>query len=118
VPDPIRYAILDHASEDSPIWELAWSLNQIVGGRTVELHPRLPVKDVQPHLLDLLRERHVEVYPLEDPSGPSLSLEDALVVASDEANWDAATAKTRYGVVLTESGEREYRAEYEAARRG
>jgi hypothetical protein len=116
VSSPIRYAILDHASDDCPLWEISWGLQQSIDGHLVEIHPRLPVQEVMPHLLDLLREGHVEVYRYDEPQEPSLSLEHALAVTADAANWDPATAKPPYGVVTTESGDREFRIEYEAAR--
>jgi hypothetical protein len=116
--DPIRYALLDHASDDAALWELPLALHQTVDSGMMEIHPRRPVEQVMPHLLDLLREGHVEMYPYDDPDGPSLSLDDALAAASDPSNWDPAAAKLRCGVITTESGDDEYEAERNAAHRG
>jgi hypothetical protein len=38
--DPIRYAILDNASDDAGLWTLPYRLRQEVAGEMVELHPR------------------------------------------------------------------------------
>jgi hypothetical protein len=114
----MRYAILDHATDDAALWELAWSLSQFINGRDVVIHPRRPVSEVLLHLLDLLREGHVEIYLDENPQEPSLPLEEALAVAADDANWDPASAKASYRVVATKSGDDEYENEYAAARQG
>ena len=114
-PHPIRYAILDHASDEASLWELPWQLIDHIDGRDVERHTPRTVTEVLPHLLDLIREGHVEIFRLADSQGPSLPLAEALAVASDEANWDPSTATDHYGVITTESGNRECETEHNAA---
>jgi hypothetical protein len=113
---PIRYAVLDHASDDAALWELPLALHQSVDGRMKEVHHRREVQHVMPHLLDLLREGHVEMYQYDEPNGPTLALDDAIAFASDSSNWDPATATVRCGVITTESGDDEYEIERDAAR--
>jgi hypothetical protein len=118
VADRIRYAVLDHAGDDAALWELPLALHQDVDDRLIEAHPRRTVEQVMPHLLDLLREGHVEMYPYDDPNRTRLSLEVALAAASDPSNWDPAAAKLRCGVITTESGDDEYETERDAAQGG
>jgi hypothetical protein len=113
--DLVRYAVLDHASDDAPLWELPLAIHQAAGDQMIEVHPRRTVEQVMPHLLDLLREGHVEMYPYDDPNGTCLSLEVALAAASDPSNWDPAAAKLRCGVITTQSGDDEYETERDAA---
>jgi hypothetical protein len=104
VTDAIRYAILDHASDEAYLWELPWSLS--TGG--VEIHPRRTVEEVRAHLADLLREGHVEMVCDGDPQATQLSLDEALAAAADDANWDPASARAVYLVTTTPSGDTEY----------
>ncbi len=60
---------------------------------------------------------HVEKWLFEEPGFPARALDDAVAVVSDDANWNAETASTLYGVITTESGERELKAEREASSR-
>jgi hypothetical protein len=118
MPHPIRLAILDSAADEANLWEFAVADEYGHPGGEVEIHPRRTVEEVMPHLLDLLREGHVEIYHCDDPQGPTLSLEEAVTAASGEANWEPATAKAPYCLAITESGEREYAVEYEAQHAG
>ena len=117
MPNAIRYAILDHAGDDANLWELPWSLSDHVGGGTVEIHPPRTVDEVRPHLIDLVREGHVELYRMNDPRGPKLSLDEALAVVADDTNWYPPT-ETAYCVITTDSGDREYEIERQTHEQG
>lgn len=108
--NPIRYAILDHAAEDSNLWELPWPT---VAGN-VEIHRQRTVDEVRPWLVELIRSGHVEVYRLDDLNSPTLTERDALAVVNDDANWAPSTAEAAYGVSSTESGDRGYQIEHDS----
>lgn len=112
-----RYAVLDMAGDQSPLWELTWGAQLVERDDTLrELHPRMPVPEVRPALEELLRAGHVEVFDWEEPDAPPLRLEAALAIVADDRNWvpPAESGQARaYGVDVTASGEDEYRRERE-----
>jgi hypothetical protein len=116
--NPVRYAILDSATDSSPLWELPWPLSHATDEGPVEIHPRRTMKEIRPVLVELLREGHVEIYPYREPEASALPLDDALAAISVDANWNPETTQEDYGVTLTESGERELRGEREEAHKG
>jgi hypothetical protein len=114
VTNPIRYAILDDASDEANLWELPWNA---INENGVEIHPRRTVEEVRPWLIDLVRDGHVVIFRMDEPDAPNLELDEALAVIADEDNWDPARAQTVYGVITTESGDREHELERNAAKR-
>ena len=75
MPHPIRYAILDAATDQPALWHLTYAQHVVIGGDSVEVHPPRTVEEVRPHLADLLREGHIEVFPFRDPESPHLPLD-------------------------------------------
>jgi hypothetical protein len=88
----------------------------ITDGEEVQVHPSRSVAEVRPVLTELLRQGHVELYRMDDPQGPTLPLDEALAAVVDDSHWQPGAIEKAYCVVITESGEREYRVEYEASR--
>jgi hypothetical protein len=111
VSHPIRYAILDHASDEANLWELPWSLS--VSG--VEVHPRRTMDEVRPWLVELLREGHVEMWLESDGNVVELDLDDALAATAQDDNWDPKSAHEVYLLHTTESGDAEFLLERKAA---
>jgi hypothetical protein len=113
----VRYAILDDAGDEAPLWELTWALSELRDGSRIEIHPPMTIDEVRRVLEELLRDGHVSLFVMDDPQGPLLALDDALQTVGEDANWTppATSGQDRaYALVLTDSGEAEYRAEYEA----
>jgi hypothetical protein len=45
---------------------------------------------------------------MEDPQGPTLSLDQGLAARADDAHWQPGAIAEAYCVVITESGEDQY----------
>jgi hypothetical protein len=116
VPDTVRLAILDDAFDEAPLWELQWGLEMITDGEKVQVHPLRSMDEMRPVLAELLREGHVELYRMDDPQGPTLSLDQALAAVAVDAHWQPGAIAEAYCVVITASGEDQYRVEHEASR--
>jgi hypothetical protein len=117
MPNRIRYAILDHAGDDAPLWELTWGLSVGEGRKLVEVHPPMTVAEARPWLDELLRDGHVKMYDWDAPDDSQpLDLEAALSIINDDANWEPRESRDRvaYSVQTTESGEEEYKKEHAA----
>jgi hypothetical protein len=105
-------AVLDHAVDGAPLWELLLGLQENRGlGVNVEVHPSLSVHQVRPVLGRALSDGHVEIYELSAPE-KDLDLSAALTVVADPANW--VPSHSGYGVCLTDSGREELQREYES----
>jgi len=115
---PIRFAILDDAIDQPALFHLTSGSEQVNGEDVVEIHPAYTRDEVRPHLVDLLREGHVEVWLFREPESPALPLDEALSVVADDSNWNSETAEIWYGVVTTTSGDNEHLVEKEAHDRG
>ena len=115
---PIRYAVLDHAADQAALWHLTDSVRTWRTDGVVEVRPPRTVDDIRPHLEDLLREGHVELFLFQEPESPALRLQEALAAVADDSNWDSETADTWYGVITTDSGVQRLRVEAQAYRQG
>ncbi len=117
----IRYGILDDASDDSSLWELALRHTTHSGRRTIENHPERTIEELRPELIELLRQGLVELYEETGSSASALDPRTALSVVADDANWTTPAESGRdafYTVVLTESGDEELQREAAAEHAG
>ena len=80
-----RWALLDHASDDAFLWEMTFGLRS----NGVEVHQGATIEERRPHLEELLRAGHVELYEVTDPQYRSLDFDEALKVIADDRNWIA-----------------------------
>jgi hypothetical protein len=116
VAHPVRYVILDDAVDQPALWHLTNRLSSS-GEGMAEIRPGRAVDELRPHLMDLLREGHIEVFLFREPQSPALPLDQALAAVADDSNWTPQTTATWYGVITTESGERELVVERKAYHR-
>jgi hypothetical protein len=120
VDHPARYQLLDYANDDSLLWDvrLPLSIFPADGGR-IDRHQERPVEELRPELEQLLREGHLELYEATGDDAPrTLSLDEALAVAADEASWcgprnpqELLERPAIYALSLTDSGGTEFRRE-------
>jgi hypothetical protein len=119
----IRYQLLDHATDESALWDARFGIEEVAAdGRTVSRHRQRKPNELRPGLAELLRQGHVQLFELTDPESRVLSLDEALAAIADDKNWyspdsrgDREARPTIYALLLTESGEAEFRQEYERA---
>jgi hypothetical protein len=111
VPHPIRYALLEHASDEANLWELPWSLSV----SQVEVHPRRTMEEVRPWLVELLSDGHLGMWLESDGHVVALDLDEALAAIAEDENWDPKSAHGVYLLHTTESGDAEFRIERTAA---
>jgi hypothetical protein len=119
VDDGARYQLLDHATDNSPLWDTRRGIKEHrADGTQVELHRDRSPEELRPELERLLRDGHVELCVATDPQFLTLSLDEALAVIRDERNWytpiDLGEPEGReviYELSLTESGGEEFRME-------
>jgi len=97
--------VLGAGFDELNLWELA--------GRDITIHSGgisvsadLPRADVREALTEALRTGLLQLYDMDDPTYPVFSLEEALVLAADDGEWDPATALQRPGLTITPAGER------------
>lgn len=119
----VRYQLLDHATDESPLWDSKSPINtHTAGGHVIRRHePRSPA-ELRPELERLLRVGHIEIYEMTDPGNRPLGLEEALAVIGVDENWFSPLElginkrrETIYALFLTDSGIQEFRREYAAA---
>jgi hypothetical protein len=120
--DAVRYQLLDHATDEAPLWECGFPITEHTAAGMRERHRSRSPEELQPELERLLRAEHVQLYEMTDPENRLLTLADALIVIADEINWHSPLAlghseprQVIYALVLTESGEQEFRREYSEA---
>lgn len=120
-----RYQLLDYANDDSLLWDtrLPLTIFPANGGR-IDRHKERPIAELRAELERLLRDGHVELYEASDPHRRVLSVDEALVVAADDWNWEGPRHPRElyehaiYALSLTESGEEEFQQEYARANPG
>jgi hypothetical protein len=116
VPTSDRYALLDHASDEAFLWDLTSALTS----DGIEVHQRATIDQRRPHLEELLQAGHLQLIEVTDPQQRLLDLNEALQVIADDRHWIAPRkgegATVIYAIVTTESGDREFRREYDAHR--
>jgi hypothetical protein len=118
-----RYQLLDHATDDSPLWDTRLGITtHAADGRVIERHRRRTPEELRPELESLLRGGHVELYEMTDPEQHVLDLTEALAVIADDHSWYSPIAldepearETIYALSLTESGGEQFRLERERA---
>ena len=118
-----RYQLLDHATDESPLWDARHGIATIVAdGSRIERHRDRTSAELRPELERLVRDRHVELYEMNDRAHRVLGIDEALGVIADETNWHSpnelgASNKrdTIYALYLTDSGGKEFRQEYAGA---
>ncbi len=77
-------------------------------GRAREVHPERTIAELRPELSALLRDGYVELHS----DAPALDVAAADAVVGDDTYWTVPSVsgrETSYAVVLTESGDQEYR---------
>lgn len=83
-----RYQLLDHATDESPLWDTrAGITTRTADGRVIERHRERTPEELRPELESLLRDGHVELYEMTDPEQHVLDLSEALAVIADDHNW-------------------------------
>jgi hypothetical protein len=117
-----RYALLDAAADESPLWDVRLGLIDHIDGEPVETHRPMTVEDLRPELEALLRSGHVELDDMTDPAHRLLPLTDALAVIADDRNWFSPMAlgedeerETIYALITTEAGDDELRRQIASA---
>jgi hypothetical protein len=50
LPDTVRFAILDEAFDEVPLWQLPWGMEMITDGEKVQVHPPWSMDEVRPVL--------------------------------------------------------------------
>jgi hypothetical protein len=50
LPDTVRFAILDDAFHEVPLWQLPWGMEMITDGEKVQVHPPWSMDEVRPVL--------------------------------------------------------------------
>jgi hypothetical protein len=118
-----RYQLLDHATDDAPLWETRFGITtHAADGRVVEQHRERTPDELRPELQSLLRDGHVELYEMNDPEQQVLDLAGAFAVIADDLNWYSPIAlgelegrETIFALSLTESGGEQFRLERERA---
>jgi hypothetical protein len=120
--NPIRFALLDHATDEARLWELTYALSEGRGGKVVEVHPKITIAEARPWLTELLSEGHVEVYEEHASEGSQpLGLAAAFAVVNDDANWvppESDDGRVTYSVLTTHTGDDEYTNERDACESG
>ena len=118
-----RYQLLDHATDDAPLWETRMGITtHATDERVIERHQERTPDELRPELETLLRDGHVQLYEMTDPNQRVLNLTEALAVIADDHSWYSPVAldepeerETIYGLSLTESGGEQFRVERERA---
>jgi hypothetical protein len=120
--DAVRYQLLDHATDEAPLWDCGFPITEHTAAGTRERHRSRSPEELQPELERLLREEHVQLYEMTDPEHRLLTLTEALNVMADGVNWHSPLAlgyseprEVIYALVLTDSGEQEFQREYSEA---
>jgi hypothetical protein len=118
-----RYQLLDHATEDAPLWDTRHGITEHrADGTQVKLHQERSPDQLRPELERLLRDGHVVLYEQTDPQQRVLDLGDAPDVIGDERNWftpmdlgEPDGRKTIYALSLTKTGGEEFLAGRDAS---
>ena len=121
-----RYQLLDHGTDESPLWDVRRGITEhLSDGRRTDRHRERVPEELRRELERLLRDGHVELYEMSDPDQRVLRLDEALAVIAVERNWsspddpgESERRETIYALVLTDSGDDEFRQEYARANRG
>src|SRR2546423_12230274 len=83
-----RYQLLDHATDETPLWDCRSHIEvHPQEGEPYTLHRDRTPADLRPELERLLKTGHVELYDMNDFEKASLSLDDALAVIADDHDW-------------------------------
>jgi hypothetical protein len=118
-----RYQLLDHATDESPLWDTRFGITtHAMDGRVFERHRVRTPEELRPELESLLCDGHVEICEMTDPEQRVLDLTEALAVIADDHNWYSPNAlgeperrETIYALLLSESGGEQFRLERERA---
>jgi hypothetical protein len=114
-----RYQLLDHATDESPLWDVRKGITTITANeQRIDRHGDRKPEELRPELERLVLERHVEIYEATDPNHRVLSLDEALSAIADDRNWYSPSdlgepdrRETIYALYLTETGGEEFRKE-------
>jgi hypothetical protein len=109
VRDDLRYLVLDLAGDEAMLWELTWGMD-LLGphGQRTPIHLAFAVEEVRPVLAELVAQGLVELYDNDDPTGPTLSRDQAQAVIADDGYWivqSESGKEAAYALALTDVGE-------------
>ena len=110
----VKYQLLDHATEESPLWDVRRGITTF-GGEVVYLdHRDRRPDELLPELERLLREGHLGLYEMAD-SERVMTLEESIAAIREERHWyfsppDPPSDKpVGYCLFITDSGLEEFR---------
>jgi hypothetical protein len=111
----VRYQLLDHATEEAPLWDVRRGITTYGADNVVFLqHRDRTPGELIPELEQLLRAGHVGLFDMADPER-LITLDEAIDAIADESHWyfsppDPPSDKPDgYGLFITESGLEEFR---------
>jgi hypothetical protein len=106
----VKYQLLDHATEESPLWDVRRGITTSGSDNVVFLdHRDRTPEELIPELEQLLRDRHVALYEMADPER-AMTTDEAIAVIRDERHWyfsppDPPSEKpTGYCLFITDTG--------------
>jgi hypothetical protein len=116
-----RYQLLDHATDESSLWDARRRITTYALDGVIHLrHRDRSPAELRPELERLLRDGFVELYNMADHH--VLTVEGAIGVIANDANWlsqadldDSAPRNVIYALDLTDRGEEEFGREYRLA---
>jgi hypothetical protein len=114
-----RYQILDHATDESPLWDIKFGITILTtDGRRIKRHSKREPEELRPELKRLLHEGHIQLYEMTAPDNRLLTMEEALAVIKEDVNWysphdlgEDEKRETIYSLTLTDTGHRQFRDE-------